>query len=667
MTFELVLQALVRATEKTIEAYSWPLFLIPLFPLIGVIINAFFTRKASEKLIGTIGSLAIGASFVASCTAFFQLLKLSPHERIIVNTLYSWITSGDPAFGGLNVNLAFLLDPLSCVMALVVSGVSFIIHIYSIGYMHGERGFRRYFVYLNLFVFFMLLLVLGNNLLVMFVGWEGVGLCSYLLIGYWYEKKSASDAGKKAFIVNRIGDYGFLLGIFLTFVTFGTLDFLSLKSIVGPHYYGSVLVTTITLLLFVGATGKSAQLPLYMWLPDAMEGPTPVSALIHAATMVTAGVYMVARMSFMYALAPISMAVVASVGAITAIYAASIGFAQYDIKRVLAYSTISQLGYMFLAVGVGAYAAGIFHLMTHAFFKALLFLGAGSVMHALAGELDIRKMGNLKKYMPVTFGTFFVATLAISGIPGLSGFFSKDEILWGAFSQPRGHLVLWLIGLVTAGMTAFYMFRALFMAFMGEERLTEELKHHVHESPKVMTIPLIILAILSVIGGYVGLPSEKLNIFHKFTEPSFEAATRVISAHAAGHHVSHSLEWILMALSVVVALVGIFIAYMLYIKKPSLPKKFVEKFPTVYDVVNNKYYYDDWNNYLVVQPLKRASTNFLWGFFDTKIIDGAVNGSAWLARNIGGLLRKLQSGYVFNYALFIVVGLVFIFGYLVFF
>jgi len=653
--------ALLQAAGEQV-AHNWPLFLIPLFPLIGVIINAFFTRRAPEKLIGVIGSLAIGASFVVSVVAFLKLLQLPVDERLIINKVYSWLSSGD-----LDVPVAFMLDPLSAVMALVVSGVSFVIHIYSIGYMHGERGFRRYFVYLNLFVFAMLLLVLGSNMLVMFVGWEGVGLCSYLLIGYFYEKKSASDAGKKAFIVNRIGDYGFLLGIFLTFVAFGTLDFVGLSGKMGESYYGSALVTTITLLLFVGATGKSAQIPLYMWLPDAMEGPTPVSALIHAATMVTAGVYMVARMSFMYALAPISMAVVASVGVITAIYAASIGFAQNDIKRVLAYSTISQLGYMFLAVGVGAFAAGIFHLMTHAFFKACLFLCAGSVMHALMGELDIRKMGGLKKYMPATFWTFFIATLAISGIPGLSGFFSKDEILWGAFSSPRGHLALWLVGFITAGMTAFYMFRALFMTFLGKERLTDELREHVHESPKVMTVPLWILAILAIVGGYVGLPSEKLNIFHKFMEPSFERAQDVISAHAAGHHVSHSAEWILMGLSVLAALVGIYLAYLFYMKKPALPKKFVEKFPTVYDVVHNKYYWDEWNNYLVVQPLKRASTNFLWGFVDSRIIDGAVNGSAWLARNVGGLLRRLQSGYVFNYALAIVVGLVFIMGYLVLF
>ena len=666
MAFELGVLSLIQAAEESAKN-NWPLFLIPLFPLIGVIINGFFTRKAPEKLIGVIGSAVIGASFVAACVAFFKLIQLPPEERLIVNTLYTWISSGDPTLGGLQVPVAFMLDPLSCVMALVVSGVSFVIHVYSVGYMRGEKGFRRYFTYLNLFVFFMLLLVLGSNMLVMFVGWEGVGLCSYLLIGYYYEKKSASDAGKKAFIVNRIGDYGFLLGIFLTFTTFKTLDFVSLQTAVGPYFYGSAVVTAITLLLFVGATGKSAQIPLYMWLPDAMEGPTPVSALIHAATMVTAGVYMVARMSFMYALAPISMAVVASVGAITAIYAASIGFAQNDIKRVLAYSTISQLGYMFLAVGVGAYAAGIFHLMTHAFFKALLFLGAGSVMHALGGELDIRKMGNLKKYMPATFWTFFIATLAISGIPGLSGFFSKDEILWGAFSQPNGHLVLWIIGLVTAGMTAFYMFRALFMAFLGQERLTEELKHHVHESPKVMTVPLVILAILSVIGGYVGIPSEKLNVINKFMEPSFEAATSAIKAYAPQRYVSHYAEWIVMALSVVLALLGIYFAYLFYIKKPVLAKGFTEKFPTIYDVVSNKYYYDDWNNYLVVQPLKRASTNFLWGFFDTKIIDGAVNGSAWLARSVGGLLRRLQSGYVFNYALAIVVGLVFVFGYIVLF
>jgi len=634
------------------------IYLIPLFPLAGVVINGILMRGRGEKLIGTIGSLTVFASFVASALAFRELIQLDPEARIMTNVVFPWISSG-----ALQIPIAFQFDPLSAVMCLTVSGVAFLIHVYSIGYMHGEYGYRRYFTYLNLFVFAMLMLVLGNNFVVMFVGWEGVGLCSYLLIGYWYEKKSASDAGKKAFIVNRIGDFGFLLAMFLIFWHFGSLEFEGVKAqVAGQH--GSAVITVATLLLFLGATGKSAQIPLYMWLPDAMEGPTPVSALIHAATMVTAGVYMVARTNFLFALAPVSMGVVATVGAITAFYAATIGFAQNDIKRVLAYSTISQLGYMFLAVGVGAFAAGIFHLMTHAFFKALLFMAAGSVMHALAGELDMRKMGGLRSKMPATFLTFFLATLAISGIPGLSGFFSKDEILWTAFSNTRGHLLLYAIGLVTAGMTAFYMFRAVFMTFFGKPR-DEHLFEHAHESPKVMTIPLWILAFLAIVGGYVGVPKilGGMNRFEHFLHPVFAQGNHVIEASAAhaAHH-SHSIELGLMALSVIVALIGIAAAYFMYMKKPESPARFAERFPVLYKTVYNKYYWDEWNDALVVRPVKWSSTNFLWGFFDNILIDGSVNGVAWLARWFGGQFRKLQSGYVFTYALSILVGAVVIFG-----
>ena len=439
--------------------------LIPLFPAIGFAVNLFFGRRMAKGTVGWIACGAIGLSFLVSLLVFFDLLKLPPADRSVETILYTWILSGE-----FQANVGFLVDPLSMVMMMVVSGVSLIIHIYSYGYMHDDSDFPRYFTYLNLFVFFMLILVSANNFLLLFVGWEGVGLCSYFLIGFWYEKKSAADAGKKAFIVNRIGDYGFLLAIFLIFVTFGTIDFKAVFSAApGKLAVGSDLVTIITLLLFMGATGKSAQLPLYTWLPDAMEGPTPVSALIHAATMVTAGVYMVARCHLLFLLAPVSIFVVAVIGAATAIFAASIGLAQNDIKRVLAYSTISQLGYMFLACGVGAFTAGIFHLMTHAFFKALLFLGAGSVMHAMAGELDMRKMGALKPHMPRTYWTFLIATLAIAGIFPFAGFFSKDEILWQALNQ--GGFLFWLVGACAALMTATYMFRAVFLTFHGKSRV----------------------------------------------------------------------------------------------------------------------------------------------------------------------------------------------------
>jgi NADH-quinone oxidoreductase subunit L len=558
------------------------------------------------------------------------------------------------AAGSFKVAVAYLIDPLSLVMMLVVSGVSFIIHVYSIGYMYDDEGFYRYFSFLNLFVFAMLTLVSANNFLLMFVGWEGVGLCSYLLIGFWYEKQSASDAGKKAFVVNRIGDFGFLLGMFLIFWTFGSLDFKTVFALAAKYPVGSGVITVITLLLFVGATGKSAQIPLYTWLPDAMEGPTPVSALIHAATMVTAGVYMVARCSHLYVLAPFSLLVVAAVGAVTAIYAASIGMAQFDIKRVLAYSTVSQLGYMFLACGVGAFTSGIFHLMTHAFFKALLFLGSGSVMHGLHGELDMRKMGGLKKYMPITYWTFLLATLAIAGIFPFAGFFSKDEILF--HSLISGHIIFWGIATAAAFITAFYMFRAVFMTFHGESRVDPHV--HPHEAPPVMTVPLMTLALLSVVGGFVGFPIiEGANKFKDFLAPSI---TPLI------HH-AHYPAWFeitMMAFSMAVAGAGIFVAYKMYIKQPELPEKVTQKIPVVYDLVYNKYYVDEIYDATVVEPIKNGS-DFLWHGVDDNVVDGAVNGSAttigWLSRH----LRKLETGFVQNYALAILIGVVLITGYLI--
>jgi NADH-quinone oxidoreductase subunit L len=630
--------------------YIW---LIPLLPLIGFVINGILGRKLGKTLVSLIGCGTIGVSFLVSIKIFFELLSLPAEQRIIERVVFPWIYSGL-----FKINVSFLLDPLSCVMILVVSGVGFFIHVYSVGYMTGDKGFARFFSFMNLFVFFMLTLVLSNNFLLLYLGWEGVGLCSYLLIGFWYEKKSASDAAKKAFIVNRIGDFGFALGVMLIFWTFGTLNYSDVFS-QAPSLLtvGGGLATAITLLLFMGAVGKSAQIPLYVWLPDAMEGPTPVSALIHAATMVTAGVYMVARCHVLFQLAPFTMGLVAIIGAVTALYTASIGMVQNDIKRVLAYSTISQLGYMFLGCGVGAFASGIFHLMTHAFFKALLFLGAGSVMHALSGELNMQKMGELKNKLPVTFWTMFAAVLAISGIPLFSGFFSKDEILWKAFSQ--GNLILWIIGLVTAGMTAFYMFRLFFLTFFGKSRVEESIKSHIHESPKIMIVPLMVLAVLSVIGGYIGVPKSLGggNNFESFLSPVFGERGEIV-LHPA------STEYLLMALSVVVALLGIFFAYRFYVKSPDLPKSLAQRFSFPYKLLLNKYYVDELYFKVVVNPLLKFAT-FLWQFFDVKVIDGFANGLANTVNWFAGMGRKVQTGYVRNYALGMVFGALLILAYFI--
>jgi NADH-quinone oxidoreductase subunit L len=520
----------------------------------------------------------------------------------------------------------------------------------------------------------MLNLILANNFLLMFVGWEGVGLCSYLLIGFWFEKDSAANAGKKAFVVNRVGDFGFILGMFLLFTSLGkhgiwTLDFTEVFANVNK--LDTATVTAITILFFIGACGKSAQIPLYVWLPDAMEGPTPVSSLIHAATMVTAGVYMIARCNVLYTMAPISMAIVAIVGVATAIYTASIGFCQNDIKKVLAYSTISQLGYMFLGVGVGAFSAGIFHLMTHAFFKGLLFLGAGSVMHALSGELDMRKMGALRKKIPITFWTFFIATLAIAGVPGLSGFFSKDEILWQAFSSSHGHFVLWLVAAIAAGMTAFYMFRALFMTFFGQSRVDEHVAHHIHESPKIMTVPLMVLAVFSIIGGYIGVPHVLggANHIHEFLAPVLGGGAEPAKAHAGisiltqawassgegGGHSAAALELLMMVISVVIALIGIGIAYLFYVKNPALPKLLAERWKGLYKLVFNKYYVDELYEILFIKSLKGLGTG-LWKGFDDFVIDGTINGIAYLIGWLSGVMRRMQTGLVQNYAFSMIIG-----------
>jgi len=651
--------------------YVW---LIPVFPAIGFMINGLFGRLYSKKIVGWVACSALGLSFLASILIFLELIGRPPSERLFEKVIFDWVISGS-----FQTVVGYQIDPLSILMAVVVSGVSFFIHIYSVGYMHDDPGYPRYFTYLNLFVFMMLTLVLANNFLLMFVGWEGVGLCSYLLIGFWFEKDSASNAGKKAFVVNRVGDFGFILGMFLLFTSLGehgiwTLDFTEVFANAGK--LDTPTVTAITILLFIGACGKSAQIPLYVWLPDAMEGPTPVSSLIHAATMVTAGVYMIARCNVLYSMAPIALAIVAIVGVATAIYTASIGFCQNDIKKVLAYSTISQLGYMFLGVGVGAYSAGIFHLMTHAFFKGLLFLAAGSVMHALSGELDMRKMGALRRKIPITFWTFFIATLAIAGVPGLSGFFSKDEILWQAFSSSHGHLLLWLVAAVAAGMTAFYMFRTLFMTFFGESRVDHDVAHHIHESPKIMTVPLMILAVLSVIGGYVGVPHVLggANHIHEFLAPVLGGAgpakahagiTLVSQAWASGGEaVGHSaaLELLMMVVSVIIALIGIGIAYLFYVKNPGLPKQLAEKRRGLYQLVLNKYYIDELYEILFINSLKGLGIG-LWRGFDDFVIDGTVNGLAYIIGWVSGVLRKIQTGLVQNYAFSMILGGVIILGY----
>jgi NADH-quinone oxidoreductase subunit L len=583
--------------------------------------------------------------------------------------------------------LSLRLDPLASVMILIVSGIGFLIHLYSTAYMHEESDseFARYFSYLNLFAAFMLVLVLGSNFLVMFVGWEGVGLCSYLLIGFWFQKKSATDAGKKAFIVNRIGDVGFILGVLLIFVRFGTLDFLEIARSIAPlapeMAFGTI--SAITLLLFIGATGKSAQIPLFVWLPDAMEGPTPVSALIHAATMVTAGVYMIGRNALLFSHAPQTLTIVAVVGVATALMAGTIGLVQNDIKRVLAYSTVSQLGYMFLAMGVGAYAAGIFHLYTHAFFKALLFLGSGAVIHALGGEQDLRRMGGLKKELPITYWTFLIGSLAIAGVPGLAGFFSKDEILFRTFAG--GHTLLWTIGLLTSLLTAIYMFRLVFLAFYGQKHNREghgghDGGHgsHLHDAPPAMAFVLIVLALGSIVAGYAGLGGR----FERFLEPSFavtdvggvglppsrEASADRRSLGAGGQPDQEAatgtgLETTLMAVSSIVAVAGIGLAMYFFLKRREAADRVARQFAGVHRVLEHKYYVDEIYDAAVVQPIYIASREGLWKTFDVRLIDGAVNGVAEAVRGGSEILRRLQTGSVRAYAASLFLGVVMVLGY----
>jgi NADH-quinone oxidoreductase subunit L len=686
------------------------LALIPLAPLLGFLVNACFGRRLPKTTSGGLASAAMLASFGVSVMAVWQLAGLPVERRAIEQTLYTWIASGDFV-----LDLTLRLDPLSAVMILVITGIGSLIHIYSTAYMHDEVDgeYARYFSYLNLFAAFMLILVLGANFLVLFVGWEGVGLCSYLLIGFWYRKKSAADAGKKAFVVNRIGDYAFIIGTLLIFARFGTLDFQQLAATVAvmqPETAAFGAISLATLLLFIGATGKSAQIPLYTWLPDAMEGPTPVSALIHAATMVTAGVYMIGRNAVLFSHAPTTMLIVGLIGALTALMAATIGLVQNDIKRVLAYSTVSQLGYMFLAMGMGAFGAGIFHLYTHAFFKALLFLGSGAVIHALHGEQDIRNMGGLKHHLPITYWTFLIGALAIAGVPFLSGFFSKDEILFETFAA--GHWIFWTMGAVTSLLTATYMFRLVFLTFHGppspqggfgaagsagpelaaHQRDLASHRHdagshrhdpgshrdesgsHLHDAPPAMALALIVLALGSVLAGYVGVPHVLGgdNRLATWLAPSFQppltTGVEVFEAEpqgeqAAGEEEHAALELTLMAVSSVIALLGIGLAVFIWLKRRDIADSMARNFAGIHRLLLNKYYVDEVYDAAVVQPIRIGSQEVLWRGFDVQVVDGAVNGTGALVAAGSTVLRRLQTGSVRAYAGSMLVGVVVILGY----
>jgi NADH-quinone oxidoreductase subunit L len=636
------------------------LFLIPLLPLLGFLANGLLGKPLGKGFVSLVGPGVVGASFLLSLLAFLEMLGAP--GRSLSQHLFSWLE-----VGGFSVPVTLVVDRLSGLYILIVTGVGFLIHVYSVGYMHEEEGYYRFFAYLNLFIFFMLMLVLGSSFLVLFVGWEGVGLCSYLLIGYYMDRPSAAAAAKKAFVFNRVGDFGFIVATLLVFVTFGTLDFVTVNAqAAGKLAAGGSMVTAITLLLFLGATGKSAQIPLYVWLPDAMEGPTPVSALIHAATMVTAGLYLVARLSALFVLAPTTLAVVAGIGAATAIFSATIGLAQNDIKRVLAYSTCSQLGYMFLAMGVGAFGAGIFHVMTHAFFKALLFLGSGSVIHAMHHEQDMQKMGGLMKYMPLTGATFIIGALALSGFPLVTaGFYSKDEILWNAFTAPGGGPVLWAVGAVTAVLTAFYMFRQVGLTFFGRERF-DHYHVHPHESPRSMTLPLAVLAVLSIAGGWLGIPhvlGEPLHLPNVF-EHYFDGFFARVPAEA-GHH-GAALELGLMAVVSVAALIAMFVAYRLFSGDLAVATRMGERFSGVRTLLANKYYIDELYDAVIVQPIHWLSRVILWKIVDAGLIDGTVNAVGGMARWLGGALRLTQNGMIENYAVGMVIGAAAIFWWLVF-
>ncbi len=629
-------------------------YLVVLLPLSGFLINFLFGKRInSEKISGWLSTIFVLIPFLIALLTFFNFLQI-PQEARSVNIKYlSWIITGN-----LNVNFAFQIDPLSLVMVLIITGVGFLIHLYSIGYMHKDSAFYRFFSYLNLFIFAMLVLVLADNFVFVFLGWEGVGLCSYLLIGFWYEKKFTGDAAKKAFIVNRIGDFGFLIAMFLVFTAYGTLEISGFLNAINGSSINSGILVAISLLFFLGATGKSAQIPLFIWLPDAMAGPTPVSALIHAATMVTAGIYLVARCSVLYALSPITTNIILIIGTLTALVSATIALKQNDIKKVLAYSTVSQLGFMFIALGTFSYTVAIFHLTTHAFFKALLFLGSGSVIHAMHDEQDITKMGGLRSKMKITFVTFFIGSLAISGIPPLSGFFSKDEILYKTFLNSG--ILFYIIILFTAALTAFYMFRLVALTFYGKPRYNEN-QTHPHESPSTMTIPLIILAFLSAIAGFIGLPHflGLPNYFEQWLDPVF-TRTNVITEgvlHSGEHGVS--IELLLLVISVLVALTVVFYSFKKFSKK--------EKFPPETGfgkILENKYYLDEIYDKAIVEPIRNVSDKILWGILDIKVIDSFINGLANYITKLSTDWRRIQTGVIQDYAILAIGGVVVIIFYL---
>ena len=650
------------------------IWLIPVLPLLGVAVNGLLGPKLSRRTVGLVACGTVLLSFLLAVGAVVQLSGLPSEARHFETEVATWMPLGPVGPGGhaLKIAWGFALDPLSSVLLLVVTGVGFLIHVYATGYMAHEEGFARFFTYMNLFMGMMLTLVLASNLLVMFVGWEGVGLCSYLLIGFFYDRPfdartglTCADAGRKAFLTNRIGDFAFLIGMLYLATTFGSLDFSTVSAGIAGGGMPAALLTGVGLLLFIGACGKSAQVPLYVWLPDAMAGPTPVSALIHAATMVTAGVYMVCRMSVLYTHAPMAMAVVAGIGALTAIFAASMGLAATDIKKVLAYSTVSQLGYMFAGAGVGAFTGAMFHLTTHAFFKALLFLGAGSVIHGMSGEQDIRRMGGLRGKMPATYWTFMAATLAIAGIPGFAGFFSKDEILWGAWSS--GHRGVWAVLAAAAGLTAFYMFRLVYLVFFGKFRGTAEQADHVHESPRSMTGPLVVLAALSVIGGWIGIPKAlsfgaDVNGFSRWLEPMFGAHGGEGAAEAATEHAGAGVELGFMALAVGIALAGIGLATVVYRRREGLAAKLASSFGPAYRLVRNLYWVDELYDFVLIRPFY-ALSRFFAGF-DRLVVDGTVNATGVVADMTGQIVKLFQTGYVRNYALMFLLGTVVVLLYL---
>ena len=629
------------------------LALILLFPAFGVVFNLFLGPRYGRGAVNVVGPGVMFAAFGVATWAFLTLLAMPPGGALAVH-LWGWIEAGK-----FHTEFGLRLDALSGVMVMIVTGVGALIHLYSVGYMAHDEDFARFFTYMNLFAFSMLILILADNLLMMFVGWEGVGLCSYLLIAFWYTNPQYAYNGRKAFVVNRIGDAGFLLGIFTIVATLGahgvwTLDFVELRQ--HAALLGGAAATAAGFLLFIGATGKSAQIPLYVWLPDAMVGPTPVSALIHAATMVTAGVYMIARLGFIYTMAPSALDLVATIGAVTAVFAATIAIVQPDIKKVLAYSTISQLGYMFLGVGSGAYASGIFHVMTHAFFKGLLFLCAGSVIHALGGEQDMNKMGGLRRKLPITFWTMFIATLAIAAVPPFSGYFSKDLILEAAYDS--GHSWLWFLGVITAGLTSFYMFRLIFMTFFGESRVDSEKEHHLHESPAVMTIPLIVLAILATVGGWVNLPDGLLwgNAFVRFLAPAVGAFKPIVEASPAS----------LSLVASIASALGIALAYLFYLRLPGIPMLLAWRLQDLYNLLLNKYYIDQLYNFIVTRPLFWVSNNVLNRAIDSFAIDGAADGAGLAVQTSGQIARRAETGNVQHYAFVYLLGALGIVAYYLF-